>query len=254
MPTKARLPQLNYSSLASRTRKKRPSGFGLLVFLLLILGVLAIVFRDRLSWYANLLLAEPAKVAHSTPNAGNPSLPATLSKTKSNSKPGLAEAGLPSTSASVTTSERTMLPPLSVEVISAGGSHRTLHSHNAPVQINLDPKPATPPQQPEPVAPAGTPVNAAEHRGEAPEVVYRPVEPTYPRLAEQMKVQGAVVLRVNIDKAGNIENIQVLAGPDILAAAAQEAVRKWRFRPHYKNGQPIETEARVVVHFVISTQ
>jgi protein TonB len=80
------------------------------------------------------------------------------------------------------------------------------------------------------------------------------VEPAYPRLAEQMKIQGSVTLQVNIDKTGNIVGTQVLSGPPILAAAAQEAVRQWRFRPRYKNGAPIDTKAHVVVNFTISTR
>ena len=63
-----------------------------------------------------------------------------------------------------------------------------------------------------------------------------------------------MTLHVNIDKNGNIVGTQVLSGPEILATAAREAVRKWRFRPHYKNGAPIETEARVVVDFTISAR
>jgi protein TonB len=111
--------------------------------------------------------------------------------------------------------------------------------------------------QTQPAAAAATAVNAAEHEqalADSPEVLYRPSEPVYPRLAEQMKIEGSVTLQVNIDKNGTIEDIQVLSGPEILATAAREAVRHWRFRPHYKNGAPIETEARVVVNFTISTR
>ncbi|MGB9206273.1 MAG: energy transducer TonB [Terriglobales bacterium] len=84
--------------------------------------------------------------------------------------------------------------------------------------------------------------------------MYRPSKPVYPRLAEQMKIEGSVTLQVNIDKTGNIVGTQVLSGPAILAAAAQEAVRQWRFRPRYKHGAPIATEAHVVVNFTISTR
>ncbi len=83
--------------------------------------------------------------------------------------------------------------------------------------------------------------------------VAHPVKPTYPLLAKQMNVQGSVVLLASIDKDGTIQDLQVLSGPDILAAAAQEAVRQWRFRPHLDNGQAVPTEARVTVNFSIST-
>lgn len=247
----------SYSTRAYRARRNPPSRSGWIVFLLVVLGVLAVVFRDRLSWYADLVLVRATNFSRAAPDAHDPLLAATPSKSKpsavSTSKK-VAAAAPPSTDASVTTNVRVVLPPLSVEVISAGGHRTTIHSHNSPVHIDLDSKPATATEQTEPAATVTSPVNAAVHAVEPPGVVDRSVAPVYPRLAEQMKIQGAVVLNVDIDKGGNIENITVISGPDILAAAAREAVRKWRFRPHYKNGQPIETEARVVVNFVISTQ
>lgn len=83
--------------------------------------------------------------------------------------------------------------------------------------------------------------------------VARPVEPKYPLQARQMNVEGAVVLLAHIDKDGNVQDLQVLSGPDVLAAAAQEAVRQWRFRPHLENGKAVESEARVTVNFAISS-
>jgi len=88
----------------------------------------------------------------------------------------------------------------------------------------------------------------------AAEIVSRPVEPTYPLLAKQMKVQGAVVLDALIGKDGNIQALQVVSGPDILSDAARQAVKQWRFRPHLQSGEPVETAARITVNFTISTQ
>ena len=45
--------------------------------------------------------------------------------------------------------------------------------------------------------------------------------------------------------------IRVLSGPAILAAAAQQAVREWHFKPVVQNGQPVETMAKIVVNFTI---
>jgi protein TonB len=85
------------------------------------------------------------------------------------------------------------------------------------------------------------------------QIVSRPVDPTYPLLAKQMKVQGAVVLEALISKTGSIQEIQVLSGPAILSAAAREAVKQWHFKPYYQAGQAVETEARITVNFTIST-
>jgi periplasmic protein TonB len=68
-----------------------------------------------------------------------------------------------------------------------------------------------------------------------------------------MKVQGAVTLQALISKDGTIQELQILSGPHILAAAAREAVMQWHFKPFLQNGQPVETRARIKVNFTIST-
>ncbi|MGA9643661.1 MAG: energy transducer TonB, partial [Terriglobales bacterium] len=79
------------------------------------------------------------------------------------------------------------------------------------------------------------------------------VPPDYPLLARQMKVQGAVTLQALIARDGTIQELRILSGPDILAAAAREAVKQWHFKPYLQNGQPVETQARITVNFTIST-
>jgi protein TonB len=84
-------------------------------------------------------------------------------------------------------------------------------------------------------------------------IVTRSVQPDYPRLARQMRVQGSVLLQALIGRDGMIQDLRVLSGPPILAAAAQEAVRQWHFKPHYVGAQPVETRASITVNFTIST-
>jgi protein TonB len=64
-------------------------------------------------------------------------------------------------------------------------------------------------------------------------------------------VQGSVVLQAVVGTDGSIENLRVLSGPAVLATAAQQAVRQWRFKPYLQNGQPVETKARIIVNFTI---
>ena len=45
----------------------------------------------------------------------------------------------------------------------------------------------------------------------------------------------------------------VISGPDILTTAALEAVKQWRFKPHYESGEAVPTETRITVNFTIST-
>ncbi len=79
------------------------------------------------------------------------------------------------------------------------------------------------------------------------------VVPAYPTLARQMKVQGKVVLEAMIDRDGQIQDLQVVSGPPILAGAAEEAVKKWRFKPHFKGTEAVETQTKITVNFTIST-
>ena len=79
-------------------------------------------------------------------------------------------------------------------------------------------------------------------------LVYR-IEPAYPPLARQAHIQGVVLLTAVIDKDGNIQNLQVVSGHPMLAPAAIEAVKQWRYKPFLLNGQPLEVETTVTVTF-----
>ena len=78
------------------------------------------------------------------------------------------------------------------------------------------------------------------------------VQPAYPPLARLARIQGTVVLRAIISREGKIENLEVLSGHPMLAPAAIEAVRQWRYRPYLLNDQPVEVETQVSVNFTLS--
>jgi periplasmic protein TonB len=98
-------------------------------------------------------------------------------------------------------------------------------------------------------APASKPL-VVSHWAEG-NLIYR-VQPTYPILARQARIQGAVELRAVISKTGTIENLTVLRGHAMLVSAAVEAVKRWRYRPYLLNDQPIEVETDVTVNFTLS--
>jgi periplasmic protein TonB len=81
-------------------------------------------------------------------------------------------------------------------------------------------------------------------------LIYR-VQPMYPPLARQARIQGQVELRAIISKAGTIENLVVLRGHPMLVPAAIDAVRKWRYRPYLLNDEPIEVETEITVNFIL---
>ena len=53
-------------------------------------------------------------------------------------------------------------------------------------------------------------------------------------------------------RRGSIENLIVVRGHPMLATAAIEAVRRWRYRPYLLNNEPIEVETEITVNFVLS--
>jgi len=82
-------------------------------------------------------------------------------------------------------------------------------------------------------------------------LIYR-VQPQYPTLARQARVQGAVVLRAVITREGRITNLQVVSGHPLLVQSAMNAVLQWRYRPYYLNNEPVEVETQVTVNFTLS--
>jgi protein TonB len=80
----------------------------------------------------------------------------------------------------------------------------------------------------------------------------RKVLPTYPPLARSARIQGTVVLQAMISKLGTIENLQLLSGHPLLAPAAIEAVRQWRYRPYILNNEAVEVETQITVNFSLA--
>lgn len=80
----------------------------------------------------------------------------------------------------------------------------------------------------------------------------RRVSPIYPPLARQARIQGTVILKVIITKSGDVANIQLVSGHPMLAPAAIEAVKQWKYDPYLLNGDPIEVETKLAVNFTLS--
>ena len=80
-------------------------------------------------------------------------------------------------------------------------------------------------------------------------LLLKKVPPVYPPLAAQLHLTGVVQLLATINKQGLITNVKVVSGDSILARAAVEAVRQWKYRPYLLNGQPVDIETQIAVNF-----
>src|SRR3954453_19314841 len=99
---------------------------------------------------------------------------------------------------------------------------------------------------------AATPQRVRVSSGVQSGLLVRKVAPSYPPLARQARIQGTVVLQAQISKDGNIENLQLISGHPMLAPAAIEAVKQWKYRPYLLNGEPVEVETQVQVNFTLA--
>jgi TonB family protein len=102
---------------------------------------------------------------------------------------------------------------------------------------------------------AGVPDNPPTKRSaRAPKIVVPPrpisiVTPKYPKEAKKKKIEGPVVLGATVTLDGNLNDLTVVSGNPILADAALEAVRQWRYQPSKINGEPVEAQHEIVITF-----
>jgi len=76
-----------------------------------------------------------------------------------------------------------------------------------------------------------------------------PRHPAYPPAARKKAIEGAVVLKAVIAKDGGVKNLSVIKGHPLLVPAAIEAVKTWKYKPYYVNGEPVEVETTITVNF-----
>ena len=75
------------------------------------------------------------------------------------------------------------------------------------------------------------------------------VKPVYPLRAQQAHVEGTVVLSAVIARDGSVESVRVLSGHPMLTQAAVDAVKRWRYKPYYLNGEAIPAETEIKIKF-----
>jgi protein TonB len=78
-----------------------------------------------------------------------------------------------------------------------------------------------------------------------------PIQPHYPAIAQQARIQGTVVVSALIGTDGRISSLRALSGPPMLVPAALEAIRQARYRPWTLNGKAVEVETTINVVFTL---
>ena len=87
-----------------------------------------------------------------------------------------------------------------------------------------------------------------------PEVIKltKTVQPIYPAKAVRKGIEGQVVLELTVAKDGSVSEVSLIKGKPILAEAAMQATKQWRYEPFRLNNQPVELSIRVTVNFSLA--
>jgi TonB family protein len=91
----------------------------------------------------------------------------------------------------------------------------------------------------------GTPISQGVREG----AIEHQVTPIYPRQAIPLRLEGPVVLDATVSENGQLEDVKVVSGHTMLAQAAIDAVRQWRYRPYLLNGKPVRMQTKITVNF-----
>jgi TonB family protein len=83
-------------------------------------------------------------------------------------------------------------------------------------------------------------------------LLVRQVTPDYPPLARQARIQGTVVLGAVIGRDGSIQSLHLVSGHPMLAPSAIDAVKQWKYKPYFLNGETVEVETTINVNFTLA--
>lgn len=97
-----------------------------------------------------------------------------------------------------------------------------------------------------------TPVRVRVSSGVSQGLLIRKVAPEYPKKARRKHIQGTVIMKAKISKEGDITDLELVAGDPMLAQAAMDAVKQWKYRPYLLKGEPVEVETQIQVNFTLS--
>ena len=80
-------------------------------------------------------------------------------------------------------------------------------------------------------------------------LIVKKVQPVYPPQARQTRLEGIIELQARVSESGSISGVKQLSGDPVLGRAAMDAVRQWKYKPYFLNGEPVEVETQVTVNF-----
>ena len=79
----------------------------------------------------------------------------------------------------------------------------------------------------------------------------RNVDPEYPAVAQEARVQGVVILEARVDESGNVSDVRPVRSIPLLDQAAIDAVKQWKYQPAVLNGVPAPVVMTLTVNFTL---
>jgi periplasmic protein TonB len=86
-------------------------------------------------------------------------------------------------------------------------------------------------------------------RAEAMQAATSRVQPEYPPIARQLKVEGTVELEAVIGENGKVEKVNIVSGNAMLTRAGADALKQWKFTPFTEDGKPVKAQATFAFAF-----
>jgi TonB family protein len=97
------------------------------------------------------------------------------------------------------------------------------------------------------------PSSTSAKSGDSTEIeVTRTVKAPYLHEALAQRIQGQVVVKVIISESSDVEKPEVISGDPVLAKAAIEAAKEWKFKPFIQNGKAVKIATRIPFDFAFS--
>ncbi len=75
--------------------------------------------------------------------------------------------------------------------------------------------------------------------------------PVYPSMAKATRTTGVVKVEVTVSETGEVAAVDKTTGPGMLQGAAKDAIKKWRFKPFVRDGQPVKATGTVSFNFAL---
>jgi TonB family protein len=75
------------------------------------------------------------------------------------------------------------------------------------------------------------------------------VAPEYPPIAKRKRLEGDVVVNFVVKENGNVSEMNIVSGPELLRQAALDALHRWKYKPSQLAGQPIAVKTQATIRF-----